>query len=188
MAIVNTYNGYSLDMTNLNLSNEVSDRYDGPNIWSNVSYNGTTYPSAYDVAMVINGTSCQDVFAGDFSTDSYVVTGGTVSAYYEFEWNGTAWELRDSVTGFSYPAVDFYNAAISGVQSETTQIEDNILSGNDTITGSTGNDTLYGGTGNDVINGGGGTDAVVYKIGNRSGYDILRNEDGSTEAYPSDSG
>jgi Ca2+-binding RTX toxin-like protein len=181
MATVNAYNGFPLDMTNLNLSNEVSDLYNGPNVWSNVSYNGTTYPSAYDVALEVNGTSYQDVFAGNFSTDaSDAVTGGTVSAYYEFEWNGTAWELRDSVTGFSYPAVDFYNAAISGLQSETTQIEENILSGNDTITGSTGNDTLYGGTGNDVINGGGGTDTVVYNIGNRSDYDILRNEDGST--------
>jgi Ca2+-binding RTX toxin-like protein len=107
------------------------------------------------------------------------VTGGTVSAYGEYVWYDSSWLLANSATGFSDSAVDFYNAAISGVQSETTQLEYNVLSGNDTITGSTGNDILYGGTGNDIISGGGGNDMAVY-MGNRSDYTISRNEDGST--------
>ncbi len=124
-------------------------------------YNGRTYPSAYSVEMNINGTYYADTFAGNFSTDaSGAVTGGTVSAYYESVWNGSAWVSANSVTGVSYSAVDFYNAAISGVQSETTQIEANILSGNDLINGSTGNDVFYSGIGNDIINGGGGIDRL----------------------------
>jgi serralysin len=109
----------------------------------------------------INGRLYGDTFAGNFSTDAWgAVTSGTVSGYYESIWNGSAWVPANSVTGFSYSAVDFYDAAISGVQSATTWIEVNVLSGNDTITGSTGNDILYGGIGNDIINGGGGIDTA----------------------------
>jgi hypothetical protein len=165
-------------MLNVNLSNEA--RY-GTARWinSNLDVNGTTYPSAYSVEMNINGTIYGDTFAGSFSTDaSGAVTGGTVSAYYEYLLNGSTWVLANSVTGFSYSALDFYNAAISGVQSDTARIEANILSGNDVINGSTGNDTLYGGNGNDVINGGGGIDTVVYND-NRSDYTILEKVDGS---------
>jgi hypothetical protein len=178
-ATVNAYNGYSLNMMNLNLSNEA--QY-GTARWinSNLDINGTTYPSAYSVEMNINGTLYGDTFAGNFSTDaSGAVTGGRVSAYSESVWNGSAWVLANSVTGFSYSAVDFYDAAISGVRSDTSRIEVNILSGNDTVTGSTGNDILYGGIGNDVINGGGGIDTAEY-AGNRGDYTIFRNADGST--------
>ena len=57
-------------------------------------------------------------------------------------------------------------------------IEVNLISGNDTVTGSTGNDILYGGIGNDLINGGGGVDTAEY-MGPRSDYSISRNADGS---------
>jgi Ca2+-binding RTX toxin-like protein len=87
--------------------------------------------------------------------------------------------LANAVTGFSYSAVNFYNAALSGVKSDTSLIEAGVLRGNDVINGSTGNDILYGGIGNDVINGGGGIDTAVY-MGNRSDYTIFRNTDGST--------
>jgi hypothetical protein len=130
--------------------------------------------------MNIGGILYGDTFAGNFSTDtSGAVTGGTVSGYFESIWNGSAWVSANSVTGFSYSAVDFYNAAMSGMQSDTAVIEANILSSNDVTNGSIGNDILYGGGGNDVINGGGGIDTAVY-LGNRSDYAIFRNTDGST--------
>jgi uncharacterized repeat protein (TIGR03803 family) len=176
---VNAYNGYSLNMSNLNLSNEAQF---GTARWinSNLNVNGATYPSAYSVEMNINGTIYGDTFAGNFSTDaSGAVTGGTVSAYFEYMLNDSAWVLANSVTGFSYSALDFYNAAISGAQSDTSAIEANILSSNDVLNGSTGNDILYGGGGNDVIKGGGGIDTAVY-LGNRNDYAIVRNADGST--------
>ena len=103
---VNAYNGYGLNMLNVNLSNEA--RY-GTVRWinSNIDINGTTYPSAYSVEMNINGTLYGDTFAGNFTTDaSGAVTGGTVSAYYEDMWSGSAWVLANSVTGFSYSALD----------------------------------------------------------------------------------
>jgi hypothetical protein len=179
MAIVNAYNGYSLDMLNVNLSNEVTYGV-SQSIPSNIALNGTTYPSAYSVELNVYGNRYLDIFAGNFSaTASGVVTGGTVSAYWEYAWDGSSWVLANSVTGFLYSAVDFYNAAVSGVKSRTTQIEVNVLSGNDVINGSSGNDALYGGIGNDIISGGGGIDVAVY-IGNRGDYTVARNSDGRT--------
>jgi RTX calcium-binding nonapeptide repeat (4 copies) len=179
VATVNAYNGYSLNPLNANLSNDVyygTSRSD----YSNFTVEGTTYPSVVVDELNVNGTYYRHVYAGNFSTNaSGVVTGGIVSAYYEYYWNGYGWALGASVTNFSYSAVDFYNAVNSGIQSPTTTIVVNILSGNDTITGSTGDDILYGGIGNDVINGGGGTDGAVY-LGNRSDYAILREADGRT--------
>ena len=168
MATVNAYNGYNFNILNTNLSNEA---YYGTSrtIYSNITdVYGTTYPSVYSVDMNINGTQYRDFFAGNFSTNaSGAVTGGTVSAYYEYIWNGYSWALANSLRDFSYSAVAFYNAALSGLQSSTIQIAVNVLSGNDTVTGSTGNDVLYGGIGNDVINGGGGIRITLY-MGNRS--------------------
>jgi len=147
-------------MLNLNLSNE---EYYGTSrsIYSNVTdIYGTTYPSVYTVVMDINGTYYQDFFAGNFSTDaSGAVTGGTVSAYYEYEWNGSAWVLADSVRGFAYSAVAFYDAAVSGSQSQTTSIEGNILSGYNSIYGGGQKDVIYaGGSGNTVYD----SNSTVY--------------------------
>jgi uncharacterized repeat protein (TIGR03803 family) len=176
---VRAYNGYSLNMLAINLTKEASYGI-GRSIDPNVSINDTTYASTYSVETYIGGNYYEDVFAGQFSTDSSkVVTGGTVSAYFEFTWNGSAWVLGNSTTGFSYSAVDFYNAGISGAPSDTARIEVSIHSGNDVISGSTGNDILFGEGGNDVINGGGGVDTAEY-AGKRSDYSIFRNTDGST--------
>jgi hypothetical protein len=179
MALVNAYNGYSLDMLDLDLTREATDGY-SHEILSNITdVYGVTYPTVYQSDMNINGTYVRDFFAGNFSTDaSGAVTGGTVNAFYEYVWNGSTWNLRDSVRNFSYSSVGFYNAVFSGTQSATDWIEVNLLSGNDTVTGSTGNDTLYGGIGNDVIVGGEGTDTAEY-MGPRSDYTISRNTDGS---------
>jgi len=166
-------------MLNVNLSNEVTFGI-SRSISSNITLNGTTYPSAYSVELNVYGNRYFDIFAGNFSaTAAGVVTGGTVSAYWEYAWDGSSWVLANSVTGFLYSAVDFYNAAVSGVKSRTTQIEINVLSGNDVINGSSGNDALYGGIGNDIINGGGGIDVAMY-IGNRADYTVARNSDGRT--------
>jgi uncharacterized repeat protein (TIGR03803 family) len=142
---VNAYNGYNLNMLSLNLSNEAQygvARY----VNSNLNVNGAIYPSAYSVEMNINGTLYGDTFAGSFSTDaSGVVTGGSVSAYFEYVSTGSSWVLANSVTGLTYSAVSFYDAALSGLQSDTNWIGLNVLSGNDLINDSTGNDVLYAG-------------------------------------------
>jgi hypothetical protein len=145
VASVNAYNGYSLNMLNVNLSNEAIYGTSRAIYADFTAPDGITYSSVYSVDMNINGTYHRDFFAGNFSTNaSDAVTGGTVAAYYEYIWNGNAWALANSVTGFSYSAADFYNTAIS-VQLETWKVEANVLSGNDTVNGSTGNDILYGG-------------------------------------------
>ena len=114
MATVNIYNGYSVDMLNWNFSKAA--QY-GIASWihSNINIYGTNYASAYEVEMNINGAFFDDIFAGNFTTNaSGAVTGGTISAIYEQAWNGYAWVLAESFTGFSYSAVAIYNAAISG--------------------------------------------------------------------------
>ena len=122
MAIVNANNGYALNMLNLNLSNETTYGY-SHQILSNVTdVYGTTYPTVYQSDMEINGTYYRDFFSGNFSTNAAgAVTGGTVNGFYEYAWNGNAWDLTSSLRNFSYSAVDFYNAAISGSQTPTFQ-------------------------------------------------------------------
>jgi hypothetical protein len=168
MAIVNFYN---LNPSNLDLSNEL---YYGiaHSVDPNVTVNGAFYPSSYDIEMDVYGQYYIDIFAGNFSTThnsatgADAVTGGTVSAYYEYAWNGSAWVLADSATGFSYSAVAFYDAGISGVQSETTQIVVNILAaGPDVINGSTFEGLDYVASYADLINAfrsAGSEQAVLY--------------------------
>ena len=136
MAMVNANNGYALNMLNLNLSNETTYGY-SHQILSNITdVYGTTYPTVYQSDMEINGTYYRDFYAGNFSTNAAgAVTGGTVNGYYEYVRNGNAWDLTGSLRNFSYSAVAFYNAAISGSQTPTFQIEAGVMSGNDTVTG-----------------------------------------------------
>jgi hypothetical protein len=180
MATINAYNGYSLDMLDINLARE-SQYGIAHAIYKNQVLNGTAYPTDYVNEMYMDGTYFIDQFAGNFSTDSSgAVTGGTVTAYYSsIQDAGGQWHQRASVEGFSYSAVAFYNTAILGGQSQTDWLALNVLVGNDRITGSTGDDILFGGIGNDVINGGGGTDTAAY-VKNLSDYAIFRNTDGST--------
>ena len=136
MATVNAYNGYGINMLNWDLSVEASHSV-AHWINSDLYINGTLYHSAYSIEVNINGNFYWDIFAGNFSTNVYdAVTGGIVSGYYEYNWNGSSWVLANSTTGFSYSAVSFYNAGFSGSQSDTTWIHVSILSGNDLINGS----------------------------------------------------
>jgi hypothetical protein len=177
MATVTAYNGYSLNMLDLNLS-RLSTGFISASVSYDAAVEGTTYPTVLNVEYNAGGTRL-DTFAGNFSVNSSgAVTGGTVDAVYEYAASANGWTLTDALTNFSYSAVDFYNAALSGGNAATDWIEVNALGGNDTITGSTGNDILYGGIGNDVIVGGGGTDTAEY-MGPRSEYAVSRNVDGS---------
>ena len=65
MATVNAYNGFPLNMSNLNLSNEATYGIER-NLYSNMNFLGSTYPDAYEVEMDINGTYYDDYFLGNF--------------------------------------------------------------------------------------------------------------------------
>jgi hypothetical protein len=119
MSVFAAHNGYSADMSQLNLANELN--YSARANWENGDQiiDGETYTTTYTVAMNIGGGNYEvDIFAGNFSVSSTgVVTGGTVSGYYEGFWNPDSpdWlDLRDSATEFSHSAVDFYRAAHAG--------------------------------------------------------------------------
>jgi hypothetical protein len=149
---------------------------------------GTTYPTGYMINLNVNGTYIQDWYDGNFTTDvNGVVTGGVVNGIYRYVWDGNKWNLVNSVRGFSYDAVTIYNGVIAGSQLEGNEAIVAILSGNDTIEGSSGNDILYGGIGNDVIFGNGGTDTAFY-MGTRSAYTISQNANGSLSVVDNGSG
>ena len=190
MAMVVAYNGYGLNMLNLDLSREANYGYQRATYTNVQGVDGVTYPTGYSVDMNINGTYYRDEFAGNFTTaTSGAITGGTVSLYEEYIYSpATAtWNLTASLTNFLYSAVDFYNAALSGSQNPTLYIEAAVMSGNDGVYGSTGNDILYGGIGNDIINGGGGVDTAEY-MGPRGAYTISQNANGSISVVDNGSG
>ena len=149
---------------------------------------GTIYPTGYMINLNVNGTYIQDWYDGNFTTDvNGVVTGGVVNGIYRYVWDGNKWDLANSVRGFSYDAVTIYNGVIAGSQLEGNEAIVAILSGNDTVEGSSGNDLLYGGIGNDVIFGNGGTDTAFY-MGPRSAYTISQNANGSISVVDNGSG
>ncbi|GAA4226544.1 Ca2+-binding RTX toxin-like protein [Sagittula marina] len=80
----------------------------------------------------------------------------------------------ESITGTN--ANDFLNAPDDDLTD---------FGGNETIDGGAGNDTLIGGVGDDELTGGTGDDVAIYS-GEREGYDISRNADGSYNVTDTD--
>jgi Ca2+-binding RTX toxin-like protein len=100
------------------------------------------------------------VFTGNFTYPSPGVVAGTVtgSTYRE---NGV---LIYTLTGISKSAAQL--AEFAQTPGDTQATYASILSGNDTITGSSGNDTLLGYAGNDLLDGGAGADTLDGGAGN----------------------
>jgi len=100
------------------------------------------------------------VFTGNFTYPSPGVVAGTVtgSTYRE---NGV---LIYTLTGISKSAAQL--AEFAQTPGDTQATYASILSGYDTITGSSGNDTLLGYAGNDLLDGGAGADTLDGGAGN----------------------
>ena len=105
-----------------------------------------------------NGTIIAIVGAGFVMTDigggEMVPTAGTITDITLYQNNFTT-QLA-GFSGLAVPAVDFYNAW----QVSLGNVFNFLLSGNDTVNGSTGNDLLFGGTGDDLISADAGNDYI----------------------------
>ena len=106
-------------------------------------------PDGTIVAIVGTGFVLTDMGSGEM-----VPTAGTIA-------NITLYQADFSTqlagfAGLSVPAVDFYNTW----QVSLGNVFNFLLSGNETVNGSTGNDSLFGGAGNDTISGFTGDDYI----------------------------
>jgi Ca2+-binding RTX toxin-like protein len=105
-----------------------------------------------------NGVQKQ-TFAGNFAISATAVT-GTVTGTTFYLHNQQVW----TVTGLSHDAAK--TAQYAETEGDTQQTYAFMLSGDDTINGSSGADTLLGYAGNDTINGGAGNDRLAGGAGN----------------------
>ena len=154
------------DMTASNLS-LITSNIVGSGAYTNITFNGVVYPTAVEVDWNYGGASYASVFLGNGITTqqqngNYAVTGGTVTAFVEYYFSAGAWKPVVAIEGMSYSALSLYNAAQTASTADDTTAYNAILSGADTIKGSSGADVLFGAGGNDVIDGGNGVDTVVF--------------------------
>ncbi|WP_127997354.1 calcium-binding protein [Piscinibacter defluvii] len=102
-------------------------------------------------------------FNGSFSYGPGGAVSGTVSSTRYYEGGVLTYTVTGMTAGANSAAVLQAHAATFG---DTQQTYAYVLSGNDSIRGSSGNDTLLGYTGNDTLNGAGGADAMLGGAGN----------------------
>jgi len=115
-------------------------------------------------------------YSGSFTFSNYGLSGGTVTAYKQW----TAGVLIYEVSGGSVSALTLNGYLDRG---DAKGLLDYVLSGNDTIIGSSLSDTLEGGLGNDTVTGGSGDDTLTGGSGNDVltggvGTDVLLGEGG----------
>jgi hypothetical protein len=179
MAIFTAYQ--AVDMTDVNFYRVTAGGI-GAEDYTNVPIAGVTYPRALEVDWLYNGVEYGSLFAGNGLAISYpnnfvTVSGGTLTAYFEASVVNGQIGLDYAITGINYPAVTLYNDFLTPSTADDFSTIQSMLSGADTINGSTGNDIIYGLGGNDTINGGGGLDTAVY-VGSASQY-VISNSNGT---------
>lgn len=102
------------------------------------------------VDLVITGSSLS------YNSGSGILNGGTISAVTLVDHAGGA--VMQTVTGLKWSGANFYDTVRAGSSWYTAEV---ILSGNDTVKGSTGHDELWGHSGNDTLIGGDGVDNLA---------------------------
>ena len=129
-------------------------------------------------------------YVEDYSPTSLVISDGlhtqTFTGKFKFPQEG---QVTGTVTGSSYYYDDVLVYTISGMSKSATTLADfvytlgdtqqtyaYVLSGADTITGSSGDDVLLGYGGNDIIDGGAGADSMIGGAGNDT-YIVDNEED-----------
>lgn len=101
-------------------------------------------------------------FNGSFSYGLGGAVSGTVSSTRYYVGGVLTYTVTGMTTGANSAAVLQGHAETVG---DTQQTYAYVLSGNDSLRGSTGNDTLLGYAGNDTLNGGSGADAMLGGAG-----------------------
>ena len=157
-----------------------------------VTVGGVTYEDLFEVDWQYAGVTYGSIFGGNglTVTPGGIFTGGTVTGYFQSIWNGSAWVSHYSIEGMSISAVAFQQPFLTPSIADDYSMIEQIMAGNDTVTGSGfddvlfgygGNDVLRGGLGADVLNGGPGNDAMeggagfdtAIFAGLRSSYQLL---------------
>lgn len=173
----------ALNMTQPNFYSFAAGTFN-QNYTHNTEVQGTIYPDVLEVTAVVNGASLSYVFAGPSiqlgGTSPQTVVGGTVSAFVESAWNGSAYVPVQEILGMGVSATAFYQAFLTPTVADDVAMLQAAFRGNDAISGSGFADVLvgYGPTtnftgagGNDVITGGGGTNTSTY-VGLSSQYKV----------------
>ncbi len=149
MAVLRVGNGFSLDMTYLDVGG--------------LAYGETTNATANHMVLTFSATT-RDEFYGSFSYDNNgILSGGTLTGMQEFINNQLAFEIvQFSVGVFTF--IDWIEDA------NTLGFLSTTLSGNDVLLGNSLPDALIGFGGNDSIDGGGGGDLISGEAGNDTIY------------------
>jgi Ca2+-binding RTX toxin-like protein len=146
---------------------------------------GSVYEDVYTVFWY-DGLNRTNTFLGSnfaFNGQGNMVS-GTVNAYGAITWYGSSFSENWEVSNFSISATSLFNAHLTPGTSDDLAIMQAVLSGADSLTGSSqadflmgyagndvflgnsGADTLDGGNGNDTLDGGAGTDSLAGGSGN----------------------
>lgn len=165
---------------------------------------GSTYEDVLEIYWSLTGTYVLSAFGGSgiVVNSAGAVTGGQITGYMEFLWNGAAYQPFFGIDGFSASAAALYAAGLTSGTGDDRAIIDQALSGNDefslsqyadvaygrdgddAMTGSGGDDFLAGGPGSDAVFGGAGNDTLAGGAGDdtvygAAGSDTMRGGDGA---------
>ena len=185
---VSIYSNASVNLTDLDMSRLAN--YSSTTFHDNVSYSvfGNIYSDVLEVYWELEGTNYLTAFGGPIiEVGGDAITGGTVTGFIEYYWNGAEWFPFLGVDGFSVSAKELYQTVGTTDTSDEYAIFTAALSGDDvfylsdydeTVNGYAGNDVIDGGKGNDIINGGDGNDIISGGDGNDiindgKGYDTI---------------
>ncbi|HSW23349.1 MAG TPA: hypothetical protein VLJ62_11325, partial [Burkholderiaceae bacterium] len=99
-----------------------------------------------------------------FDPATRAVTAGTLTGFVATDFGVQQFAVED----FSFSAVAFYNAMVSGTPDDDLAMVRSIFSGNDTFNLSLENDNVWGWTGSDTMRGNSGNDILYGDAGNDS--------------------
>lgn len=163
---VTVFASFGLDFSDLNFNRVYAGAY-AANIHPNVfqTFRGVTYEDVIEVDWQYSGDSYSSIFGGSGLTATFpngilTVTGGTVTGYLESFWNGSAWVQSWGIEGMSISAVTLQQPFLTPSTADDYSMIQQIMAGNDTVTGSSYDDVLVGFGGNDSLRGGGGKDLL----------------------------
>src|SRR6185503_2808147 len=121
-------------------------------------YSGITVSTSTHLTLV-DGQDLANYYGVEFTYSSGVLTGGTVTAASYYFGGVVQWE----VSGLSHDAVTVKNFLQAG---NAQGLLGFVLSGNDTLNGSSGADVLDGFSGDDLLRGNSGNDRLIGGFGN----------------------
>ena len=168
---VSVYSYESVDLTDLDMNRLAN--YSSTTYYDNVSVSvfGNIYSDVLEVYWELGGVNYMTAFGGPLiEVEGDAITGGTVSGFIEYYWNGAEWFPFLGVDGFSVSAKELYQTVGTTDTSDEYLIFTAALSGDDVfylsdhdeiVNGYAGDDVIDGATGKDYLMGGEGDDTIT---------------------------